>query len=358
MRPGHFEALRPICPVCRSARRIQSFLTITRVLREEPGHIIEGLLQCPDPACLREYPIIDGIPLLVADIRGYVSGNLPAIQAREDLSEVTESVLADCAGPGSAYLTTQEHLSIYAWDHYGDLDPEPDPAGDKPGSVRAVLAEALELAGDLPPGPILDAGCSVGRTSFEMAAHGGEMVLGVDLHYAMLRVASNVLRRGEVRYPKKRVGLVFDRRSYPVDLPAMENVDFWACDAAALPFAPGTFANAVSLNLLDCVHSPRDFLVSLAGVLRTGGAALISTPYDWSAAATPLEAWLGGHSQRGPNAGASEPVLRSLLTPGAHPAGVPGLVLESDRTALPWRVRVHSRSTMQYQVHLVVARAT
>ena len=45
------------------------------------------------------------------------------------------------------------------------------------------------------------------------------------------------------------------------------NVDFWVCDVTALPFPSGTFAAAVSLNVLDCVPSPLDMLGSLARVL-------------------------------------------------------------------------------------------
>ncbi len=106
--------------------------------------------------------------------------------------------------------------------------------------------------------------------------------------------------------------------------------------------------------MLDCVHSPLDFLSSLAAVLGDDCPAVLSCPYDWSASATPLESWLGGHSQRGPDAGASEPVLRRLLTPGS-PQSVPGwsLIAESD---VAWHVRLLERRAFSYKIHLVVAR--
>lgn len=80
---------------------------------------------------------------------------------------------------------------------------------------------------------------------------------------------------------------------------------------------PGTFARAIALNVLDCVANPRELLVSLASVLRTGGKISLTCPYDWSPGATPVEAWLGGHSERSDSNGAPEKVLRSLLTPVA-----------------------------------------
>lgn len=324
------------------------------ILREEGEHILEGALRCPDPACQREYPILDGIPLLLGNLRAYVAGAIDQIHAREDLAAETETLLGDCCGPGSPFDVTRQHLSTYAWDHYGDLDPEEVP-GDS-GSVVRVLEKGLDLAGEIPEGPLLDLGCAVGRTSFELAARTGRLVLGVDLSYAMLRLAARVLREGRVRYPRRRVGLVYDRRDFPASFPAEENVDFWACDALALPFPTGTFAAVVGLNVLDCVQSPHDLLASLPRLLVDGGKTILSTPYDWSPNATPIEAWLGGHSQRGENAGASEPVLRGLLTPGAHPAAIEGLKILAEEPSLPWRVRLHDRAVMEYRAQVVAVK--
>jgi SAM-dependent methyltransferase len=195
----------------------------------------------------------------------------------------------------------------------------------------------------------------VGRGSFALAERGTDLVLGVDLSFAILRVASEVLRQNVVRYPRRRAGLVYERREFPARFANMENVDFWACDASALPFPAGAFSLAVGMNVLDCAQVPRELLVSLARVLKEGGKAVLTCPYDWSPAATPPEAWLGGHSQRSPMAGSCEAVLRALLTPGAHPGSVNTLKLIVERENLPWQVRLHERSTMSYKVHLVVA---
>lgn len=361
MRRGHFEALRPICPVCRSARPEGSPLAIAAAIREEGDDLLEGILACTSPDCLREYPVLDGIPILVAGLRGWMEGSLLQILERDDLSPELESLLGDASGPGSAFDTTRQHLSAYAWDHYGDLDPGAE-TNPPPGSAVRLLERALTLdtlageTGEIPPAPVLDVGCSVGRTTFRLAERLGRPVVGIDLSFGMLRVAGRVLREGRLRYPRRRVGMVYDRREVAVDLPGRDLADFWCCDAAALPFPGGTFALGASLNVLDCVASPRESLVELGRVLQPGGSALLATPYDWTPGATPVEAWLGGHSQRGANRGASEPVLRALLG-GGHPAAVPGLALAAEEPAFPWRVRLHDRSVMEYAVHLVVARA-
>ena len=341
--------------MCRLAGRPDSPLGLSRVAAEGDGHVIEGLLQCPSRECLREYPIIDGVPLVIADIRAYVTANIGAINARDDLGELAESVLGDCCGPGSD-VVTREHLSNYGYDHYGDLDPAGGDADAPPGAVRTLLARALADARPFAPGAVLEAGCGVGRGCFDLAAAHDALVLGVDMHFAMLRLAARVLREGRVRLALRRVGLVFERREFEVAFEHAERVDFWACDATALPFPAARFGGAFALNLLDCVHSPQALLESLAGVLSPGAPLALSTPYDWSPAATPLEHWLGGHSQRAPGGGASEPVLRALLTPGAHPQSVAGLALEHESEALPWHVRTHDRACMHYRTHLLVAR--
>jgi hypothetical protein len=46
-----------------------------------------------------------------------------------------------------------------------------------------------------------------------------------------------------------------------------------------------------------------------------------------------------------------------LLTPGAHPQAVDGLKIVAELPDLPWQVRIHDRSTIQYRVHAIVAKA-
>lgn len=355
MRRQHFNALRPICPVCREAGQPESVLRIGQVVREEGGHIVEGVLHCSNANCFREYPIVDGVPFLVSSIRRYVAEHLLAMSVRQDLSGVLESLIGDCCGPGSDYDRIRQQLSCYAWDHYADLDPLEKLGDPAPGSMVRNLRMACANVGGRPLGPVIDLGCAVGRGTLELAESTGELVLGVDLNPAMLRLAADVLRQGKVRYARRRLGLVYERREFRAQFAQVENVDFWACDAAALPFSKGTFALAVSMNSLDCMHAPRAFLEAIAGALREGGKAVLACPYDWSLAATPLEGWLGGHSQRTPLGGASEAILRSLLTPGASPHSIPGLRLVGEQENLPWHVRLHERSTMLYQTHLLVA---
>ncbi len=323
-------------------------------MRENEHEVLEGALICPARECQREHPIIDGIPIIVADIRGYVTQQLAEIRAREDLSGFIESLLGDCAGSGSDFDRVRYHLSSYAHDHWSDLDPaEPLPPGD---GVLPLVERALGSLETPPAGVWIDLGCSLGRSTFELA-RSAELVLGIDLGFAMLRAAARIARTQRVSHPLRRVGMVYDRREFAVSLPARERVDFWACDATALPFADGGFDGALSLNLVDSTASPAAHLIELGRVLRGDAPAVLATPYDWSANATPVEGWLGGHSQRTEHRGSSVAEMRRLLGKDSPPELGIRLDLIAEVDDVPWRVYVHERATMLYRCHLITARA-
>lgn len=356
MRHHQFDRLRPFCPHCLAEHGNFVPLNIGRVDRAQADQVIEGALHCTDPACFLEYPIVDGIPFLLPDPRRALNDNLFQLALRDDLGEGVESMLGDACGPGSPFDSHRQQLSTYTWGHYADLDRD-EPQTTGPGaSVLDCLKAGLDLLSEPPSGPVLDLGCAVGRTSFALAEATGDPVLGIDISAGMLRLAHRVLRDGTVTYPRRRIGIAYDRRTFAVDLPGAGNVDFWACDALALPFAPHTFGLIAAFNVLDCVASPRELLASASRLLRPGGHLLLATPYDWSTAATPMECWIGGHSQRGPTRGDAEPFLHTLLTPGGHPQSVGGLSLVGERDDVPWDVRLHARSRVSYRSHVLALR--
>ena len=355
MRLRHFEELAPICPRCRSAGRDDRTLALGLTERRAGDDVLEGILHCPEPMCRQEYPIVDGIPVIVPDVAKYLADYLWHVTARDDLSAPLETLLGDAAGPGSAFDTTRFHTSSYVHDHWGEFDPREAPSAFPPGAMVRCLNAGLDLLGDpLPNGPTLDIGCSVGRSTLTLASRRPGLVLGIDLNFAMLRVARRALTTAEIVYARRRIGLVYDRRRFAVPIENAEQVDFWACDAMAMPFAARQFATVSALNVLDCVPDPRGLLMAIGALLMPDGGAVLATPYDWSTQATLPLGWIGGHSQRGDMDGAAEPQLRALLTPGESPTG---LRLVGEITDFPWHVRLHDRSTVVYSGHLVGVRA-
>jgi SAM-dependent methyltransferase len=348
MRLGHYETYRPVCVRCRGLGRGDLPLALT-VLHRVDDDVVDGMLTCPE--CRYEYPILRGIPMLVPDVRDHVARLLGELRAADDLSEYVESVLGDCAGPEGEYGRNRHYVSSYGLTHWGDLAPAV-PGG---GGLVPVIAAALELAGEV-RGRWLDLGCSLGRGAFELAARTGQPVVGIDINLAMLRAARRIVIDGRLRHPVRRVGVVYDRREAEVDRAERALVDVWFADATALPFADGAASGALSLGLLDSVQWPLVHLHELARVLVPGGRAVIATPYDWTLAVTPLEGWLGGHSQRGPLGGSSAAELRRLLAAEGRPEGAPALYIDAERADVPWATPLHERATVEYRLDMVRVR--
>ena len=358
MRRSHFAAWAPHCPVCARDRGLQPPLGLADGFVEHGGDVSAGILICGDPACRHEYPIVDGIPVLMPDLRRHLGERAVELLLRDDLDPATLGLIGDALGPDSWFDAVRQGVSTYAWDSYADLDPQEAGAEPRPGAARRCLHALLALAAPRPSmARMLDLGCAGGRTSFDLAAAGEGLVLGVDGNLALLRLARRVAMTGAGAYARRRIGMVYDRRPIAADLPGRDRVDFWACDAMALPMAASSADLVAALNLLDCVAEPRSLLAELARVLQPGGTLLLATPFDWSTRATPVAGWLGGHSQRGEGAGAAEPLLRALLTKGAHPLSVPGLAVVGEGEC-QWHTRLHDRSAVLYQTHLLAARRT
>ena len=357
MRREHFEAFRPVCPRCAASGDHTQALVLAHVGEGTADHIVAGILHCPAESCRHEYPIIDAIPVIVPDLARTLADRATALLLRRDLDPALESLLGDAIGPDSWFDMLRQVASTYGWDGYADLDPAEiaRPDGPHPGAARRCLARLLQLA---PPPPrhaarVLDLGCAAGRTSFELAAACPDaLVLGVDLDPGMLLLAHEA-SRGTVSYPRRRIGLAYDRRRFAVALDGAGRVDFWACDALALPFAPGVADLAVALNLLDCVPEPARLLAAIAASVRPGGRICLATPYDWSTRATAPEHWIGGHSQRAAHGGAGEPFLRALLAEGAHPQAAAGMSIVAEDADWPWHTRLHDRSAVLYRTHLL-----
>jgi SAM-dependent methyltransferase/uncharacterized protein YbaR (Trm112 family) len=347
----HFEAFSPICPLCKKRDGTESKLTLGKVAKElgsgSQRDIIEGVLLCSNTACRREHPIIDGVPILIADLRTWVASQQQNITKRGDLSPQIESLLGDCLGPSASAEQSRQLLSSYCHDHYD--------TGEAGSSIRGLLKAALNLSPTL-TGPCLDIGCSVGGTTFSLAEHSGALTLGLDLNFSFLRVASRILRDQTLSYAKRSTGLVYDYREVQVVPGSTHLVDFWACDALHLPFSDHSVGATASLNLLDCLSDPRAHLVELSRTLAGGGTGILATPWDWSPQ-TPVEGWLGGHSQRWEGGGDSVTAIRSLLNHKENDWAVEGLALTGEIDRHPWSLRLHSRARVEYEAWVGVLSA-
>lgn len=343
------EQFHAVCPICRDQTGGPAGLTVTDRFVHDASGVRHGVLRCTSPSCAAEYPIVDGIPVVRSDARDFLAASQGAMRLRTDLPDELERVLADTIDPGSREDLDRYYLSVYARDAF-------EPEGEHPGVVT-LLNELLALSGPPldPSRPVLELGCGVGRVCFELAAQGCTSVIGIDANLPMLRCAAGVRSEGAARFAVRRAGVLYEPVTRAHDSVGRERVELWCAEALDPPFEAGSFDTVLALNVLDCVTSPVRMLQRASAMLRPGGRLMLTTPYDWTAGVTPMEAWLGGHSPRSDLAGDPAAVLRSLLDPAASGPTIDGLRLTAEKDGLPWVTRLHDRARLEYSVHAIVA---
>jgi SAM-dependent methyltransferase len=247
--------------------------------------MLSGSLLCP--RCNRAYPIRDGIAFLLPD------------------GAVTES-----------RYETPSLLSSYLWAHYGDL------LGD--GTYMPAYGEWAALMRSH-PGICLDAGCAVGRFTFEMASR-CDLAVGVDRSASFIRKARELMLRRKTEIALTLEGRITENRT--IQLPQdRRNVEFIVGDAQNLPFHSGLCSSAASLNLVDKLPLPFRHLLEVDRVCSpTDAQFLISDPFSWSEEVAPVEMWLGG-APSGPFAGEGSENITALMTGAGGGLGGP-----------PWRI--------------------
>jgi SAM-dependent methyltransferase len=303
-------------------------------------------------ACGRRYPVVAGVPIVMADPSAYLRAEIQAVVERDLSAEVVELLIA--GGPDDApYPRLIEHLSTYLDAHWGDrAEPPPDGPADAagaPGSsgfgLRAIAARIAERAGQRVELAV-ELGCSTGRIVAELAA-GADRVCGLDLSFGAVRRARQLLDGERLEYARRVVG----RRYAPARITAGDRTvpadrRLLVCgDALDPPLVPGVFGRVVALNLLDSVASPRQLLAVLDGLCAPGGEIVVSSPYAWQSSV------MADHERLGAADPAAE--LTALLRAGTSLAARYEI---EDEDELPWTLRRDARSVASYSIHYVRAR--
>ena len=174
---------------------------------------------------------------------------------------------------------------------------------------KRCVDEAVALE-DLPvDARALDLGCSVGRSSFELARHCSEVV-GVDYSQAFIDAANRMKTQG--MHPAWRLdeGSGTTLLDLHVD-PAIDpnRVHFEAGDAQRIREDIGQFDVVIACNLICRLPEPLRLLQRLPQLVKLGGQLIITTPFTWLQEYTPPENWLGDGAQD------SFAGLRSALEP-------------------------------------------
>jgi len=191
---------------------------------------------------------------------------------------------------------SDELISQYCEFHYGEGN------FGVPNFSKAVAEIGIAAASESGSDRALDLGCSVGRTSFELAesfAH----VDGLDFSTRFVQIGARLQRNGKIRYERAEEGelVSFHERSLKdLDLTGnYDNIDFAQQDALNMKAHYTNYDLVIASNLIDRLREPALFLKEIASRIKSGGILLIASPYTWLEAFTPKENWLGGYKRDG-----------------------------------------------------------
>mmetsp|Transcript_21397 Transcript_21397/g.49798 ORF Transcript_21397/g.49798 Transcript_21397/m.49798 type:complete len:282 (-) Transcript_21397:3-848(-) len=172
-----------------------------------------------------------------------------------------------------------------------------------PQRVARLLVEAIP---DRSARRVLDVGCAVGGSSFELASAGFEEVVGLDLSKAFIDAAKRMQQGDEVSFSIKLEGNLQKRvvavHESPITAAIRERIEFQVGDACQLlqhdpPL--GTFDGVVAANLLCRLPRPLAFLDALPTLVKRNGVVVMITPFSWLEDFTAEEHWIGGKYDAG-----------------------------------------------------------
>lgn len=148
----------------------------------------------------------------------------------------------------------------------------------------------------------LDLGCSVGRSSYELANIYDE-VEGIDFSANFIKVAQQLQSNNKIKYKIKEEGDISSFKEISLKELSFENiankVKFFQGDACNLKKIHDNYDLILCNNLIDRLYDPIIFLENIQNKINKNGILAISSPYTWLSEYTKKEKWLGGFTENG-----------------------------------------------------------
>ncbi|NQY93492.1 MAG: putative 4-mercaptohistidine N1-methyltransferase [Campylobacteraceae bacterium] len=164
---------------------------------------------------------------------------------------------------------------------------------------------------------VLDLGCAVGRSSFELANHFDEVV-AIDYSHKFIEVAKNLQESVQIDFSVTLEGDLSEKRS--IDLKTLDllenknNITFLQGDAQNLDASLNNFDLIFCSNLIDRLQDPKVFLKAIQSRLSENGVLVLLSPYTWLEEYTPKKNWIGGYEKNGQDVFTLEALKSELLS--------------------------------------------
>ncbi|WP_419764922.1 MAG: 5-histidylcysteine sulfoxide synthase [Arcobacter sp.] len=187
---------------------------------------------------------------------------------------------------------TDEQISQYCEFHYGE---ESICVKNFPKTSVEVLKPYLK---NVKKDKVLDLGCSVGRSSFELAKIFDE-VLGIDFSANFISVGIKLKKYDSLTFKVATEGELYEEKTVCLDdfglEETKEKVTFMQGDACNLKDIYTAYDLIFCSNLIDRLYYPQKFLDDVPNRVNKDGLLVLLSPYTWLEAYTPKENWLGGY---------------------------------------------------------------
>jgi putative 4-mercaptohistidine N1-methyltranferase len=191
---------------------------------------------------------------------------------------------------------SDELLQQYLIFHYANDEqqfPYDFHGADALGFPTRCVNEGLDLNSLSLGVRALDLGCSVGRSSFELARYCGEVV-AIDYSHAFIDAANRLKVDGSHLATRLDEGSATSALTVSVDSGIdRSRVWFEQGDAQQIRDDIGQFDVVVACNLICRLPEPVRVLTRLVELVKPGGQLFITTPFTWLEEYTPSENWLG-----------------------------------------------------------------
>lgn len=342
-----------------------------------------GHLECLQ--CQLKFPILQGVLLLVDDVRHYLLTHVKGISKAVADSEIPREYLREFLEAKEE--VQEEHIeedleaervnALYLMNHYLRVNSAPTslqgnaihPFWWKPRTSQGSplmdqlirehwdhgpFSQIERWVSQLSQRPghsqleIVELGCGVGGLYRQLKPY-LESYLGVDSSFASIALCRHLALgapyRGTLRIPEDLLqGSVSRSIQIPIENWTGGTADFIVGDLENLPLQPGQWDVSLALNTMDMLDQPTQLPEIQSMLLKKGGTAIQSCPYIWhDAIARKLRKKLPREIQD--SARAVEWIYEKA-----------GLKIQEKIDHLPWLFFKHIRQLEIYSVHLFSAK--